>query len=307
MNILYPDRHAVLDRVVHLLMGGWRIADLVSVHGLPTQSTLWRWVRDDPAWRQPLAEAFRQSRSHRRRALTLGRSDFRPDLAAAFLDEVRRGARAADVVRRPGGLTHAVMVRWRREDPDFRAALAAAVRAGRRVRPYRRHPYDEATADRIVLRVDRGESLAEILREPGMPGEHAFRRWRRTVEGLDGAVRIACGRGAAVRARRLTACTPKIVARVERAIVSGATLADLDRRKGFPRAATMYRWLGERPEFAAAVETASRFRDEHLHDDKLDVIATLGKRPLAAVKRDLGRLNHRLANTRKRRPWAHER
>jgi hypothetical protein len=96
------------------------------------------------------------------------------------------------------------------------------------------------------------------------------------------------------RARTAVRCSPALTRRIEYRIIKGASLASLSKEADMPSATSLYRWVRERPDFAAAIAGACRYRDEHFHDQLADLARTAWPtaRPQAhAIAKRLGQLN----------------
>ena len=279
----YPpaDIARLKPRVVGALAAGESLDDVAALPDMPSRPTIRRWARDDPAFAQALAGA-------REVAAERPRFPFDAHVAAAFLAHVREGRPVAWLLRRPDMPHRRRLDAWKADRPDFAAAFseAKALADGERRRlglvhdpgraddrPARRRrsrmTHGEAASDRVILALIRGATLPELTRRPDMPTMKALRRWRREVEGFDGAVRLALAHGRRARgaARARAACSPRVVADVVRAILDGASLHSLGRRSDMPGRTTLYAWVGAHQDFATAVARASRLRDERLLDE----------------------------------------
>jgi hypothetical protein len=265
----YP-RAETQRRVVERLEAGWTINALGREPGFPSQTTVFIWAREDAGFAQRLAQA-RDWRNGLRREAWNQRQGFDPVLADAFLIAVKRGVRVSDLVKRPEGPKRLRLNRWRRERPDFEAALTAAIRLARSVRDgAERWPYDEAVVDRIILRICKGETLPELMADPAMPGRAALARWRRSHPEFAGALKVANRSGYRRRARARRR-SPALLAAIAAHIQGGGSVRSASMAvPGAPSAYSLYLWLKADPAFAGDVAWAKRMRDDLLMDMALD-------------------------------------
>jgi hypothetical protein len=321
------DIPAVKRLILERLSAGQTLAQLEATPGFPSAPTVRKWAREDAGFAAGLgsARALRRGVRVEQRAAWVPARLPRPagapwagmtdhaDAAwgrraweAEFVARLRRGELMGSMLGGGGGQPSRAMVRaWRRERPDFDAAVAAAVRAWRGGARRGRADYDEATADRVVLARAKGATMAEIHADPAMPGKWIVARWRRLVPEFDGALRIARGaRWAGTkrrRANRRLADEALVEAICEHIIWRAGSLRSAARCvAGAPYQGTLYAWRRKHPEFARKVATAMMLRDDVLLDraaevaDGLDVYAGLGPGALSWPKAQLGALWLRL-------------
>ena len=196
-------RQAAVLRVEAGLMRGWTLKSACSQPWAPSIQTLWNWAAEDPGVMIRLRQAREAGRSLRPRwAIERFRYDY--DRVDRFLARVEAGESVAAMQRARTAPEPELIRAWKHMRPEFVARYAAAKRAGaavRRARP--RRPFDPAVADRIVAGVNRGETLAALMRQDGMPGLAALRRWRRTQPEFAFALRLAVTGGRRNRALSL--------------------------------------------------------------------------------------------------------
>ncbi|HVI32049.1 hypothetical protein [Phenylobacterium sp.] len=280
-------------RLLARVEAGWTAEVLAAEPGMPGRSTVKRWAQADPdGFGARLKEAQAQGRAVRRAARRVA-WPFHEARAEALLAAVRRGGRLADLLRDPGGPDRASLRAWTIERPDFAARLAEA-KAFARAHGPAPWPYDEATADRVVLRAMRGARLAEIAADPALPGLRALRGWRRRHPEFDGALRAALKAGARLRGARRSACTPELTERVAALVLAGHSLAAVARLPGMPHPVTLNVWFARRPAFRHAVETARRVRDEALMEEALATALACGPLGVPAARARVAALNRRL-------------
>ncbi|MBL8772581.1 MAG: hypothetical protein JNK30_14455 [Phenylobacterium sp.] len=229
-------------------------------------------TRADPALKARLARAAAWGRQFRPRH-DQARFFYDYDRVDAFLEVVRAGepVRAMQLAGRAPD--QATIRAWKASRPDFVARYAEAKRLGRLAREARaRRPFDPALADRILARVHRGDRLADILREPGMPGPTALRRWKAQDPGF-AAVLAQMKRGGQIRrarARRRGGPTPELADAIGRGLAMGASVTSLCRDADMPSRNTVAAWRRRDPAFDRTVAEALRFRDMIAEDRRFE-------------------------------------
>jgi len=254
-------REGAIRRLVERLEGGWTLHRACQELQAPNYHTVMRWLRADPALRERLRRAQAWGAQFRPR-YNQDRFRYDYDRVDRFLARVRQGEPVVAMQATGEAPDQETIRAWKHMRPEFVAQYEAARRAGaaaRRARP--RRPFDPDVADRIVARVNRGETLAVLMREDGMPGFTALRRWRRTQPGFAFALRLAVKGGQRNRARARAGPSPELTARIGQAIAAGATIQALCARRGMPNIATFYVWQRRYPAFAAVVADARDFQD----------------------------------------------
>lgn len=197
-----------------------------------------------------------------------------PDIAylkALVVARVRAGERVASLWGKPGMPGRATYFHWKATDPAF-AGEMRAIRAGqiaalaaRGKAAYR--PYDAGLAETIYARLwIRGSMAKALAGDARMPCKDIVRRWRDEQPEFDRMIRtVMVGwRRKHAQARppsRATLCTRAMTHRVIEHVAWGGSLASAAREVGMPAISTLYRWMGERPDFARAVWTAYDERD----------------------------------------------
>ncbi|HET6971649.1 MAG TPA: hypothetical protein VFH92_11030 [Phenylobacterium sp.] len=259
--------------------------------GMPCDTTVRNWRRADPAFAEAL-ELAQANRAHRR-------FRFDPVRAEAFLARYRTGEEGIeDILRSPGMISRTAYARYLRDDPTFAEEihrLKAGMEATRRLRFRRpRREWDRAIADRVLVRLGRGEPLKALARtDPTLPCRKTLTRWRRErpefASEMAECLRVGALRRQVAKARR-ERLAPKILDR----LVAGASLHSLSHEPGMPSAHTLYRWVREDPNFAARVNQACDDREEALLEAMLEIADAATPTTLAAAKGRIRRLKRRL-------------
>jgi len=256
-------RDGMVGRLIQRLEGGWTLHRACREPGAPSRQTVHNWTRDDPTLRERLRRAQAWGVQFRPRH-NPDRFRYDYDRVDRFLARVRLGASVEAMQAAREAPDRQTIRAWKLMRPEFVDQYETAKRAAaaaRRTRPRRRRPFDPGVADRIVARVNRGDTLAALVREDGMPGRKALRRWRRTQPGFAFALRLAVKGGQRNRARARAGPGPELTRRIGHAIAAGATIKALCARPGMPNIATFYVWQRRYPAFAAVVGNARDFRD----------------------------------------------
>jgi hypothetical protein len=265
----YP-RAEMQARVIERLEAGMPLRVLEKQPGFPKRQTLHTWGKADPDFAVRLARARAWGKGMRVSAMA--GPVFDAARAEALLVQVRLGWALKDLVKRPEGPKRLLLNRWRRERPDFDADLKAAVWSARKFHGRQKGwPYDEALADRIILRVRRGETLPQVMADPAMPGKDALARWRHSHPEFAGALELAGRSGfrARARARRRT---PELLAAIVAHIEQGGSVRSAAMTvPGAPNISNLRRWLKTDRAFAQDVAWAKQMRDERMADTVLEI------------------------------------
>lgn len=273
----YP-RAEMMVRVCAAVEAGAHLDQVTQRPGWPSRATVFRWARADPAFAQRLTYA-RQWRRGMRISATAG-PVFEPERAEAFLLAVRRGGTIVKLVRRPEWPDRKRLNRWKRERPDFAAALAAVALAARKTGPRKWARYDEDVADEIIRRVAFGEFVRDIETDRSLPGRIDLARWKRMRPDFAEALRIAKLNGQYHRSRKPRRLTPELFDHILTRMTAGACLREVSRDEGMPSYATLMAWKRQGPEFAKMVAWA---REEGAWARGLDEVARVdalvGKTP----------------------------
>ena len=276
---------------------GPTLAQVCRAPDMPDVRSVSNWARADPAFAARLAEARR--RGDLRRV-----GGFDAALAADFVARLRSGEPTASILADPAMPHRRIFNRWKATQAVFAAEVWRAQQTCQTDRMKARwhhhrtlyqRPWDRPTADAIYLRVLRGEPIPKVLADLKL-SRIAFRRWRREQPELDLIMRKAVQIAPRVRGPVRTAryCTPELTWTIEYRILDGASLYSLSKEPGMPSAFTLYRWVRTRPDFAAAIASACRFRDDRYADQVGELAMTRGlaaQPGIHAITKRLGQLN----------------
>ena len=156
-----------------------------------------------------------------------------------------------------------------RESPAAPASGTAGQTA-RAKRDYVRRAYalKVATVQRVCRRVEAGENLTEVCRDPDMPQRSTLVAWLAREPELQAMVEAARAAAVAVFAPRRTyhtwdeAVAAEVLARIE----DGRGLREVCAEPDMPVHSTVTRWLKARPEFATAYRRAREAQADRLFD-----------------------------------------
>ena len=262
---------------------------------LPAADAVRSWARADAAFAEALAGA-------RRRAAWRRLWTFDEAKAEAFLARARAGEPIKSLLGHPGMPSAKQYHRWRTAQPPFAEATFALrqrsnARLGERGRA-RRRDFDQVLADRIIVRMNQGSKLADILAaDPELPGEVRLARWRRAAPDFDRVLRMIV----AAR-RRAPPAVPVSQARAVVAhIIEGGSFASFSRLPGAPSEGVLRRWMRD-PHFAEQVTRACEFREDW-YEDQILLIAERTSGSIREMERATAPLRLQLARLR-RRPGA---
>lgn len=289
----YPNaRQDLLTRVA----AGERLMAVCAETGMPSYGSVYAWAKAEPVFAAELAAA-------RRRGDFIRNGAFDEAKAEALLARLRAGEPITSILRDPAMPSRRVYAYWRATQAPFAEQVYRLnqVRADARVQRGRDRwrPFDQALADAIVVRVSRGELLADILNSAAsLPSRGVVIRWRRLQPEFDQALRFAIRVGRRRRVQGPGRCTPEFTQLVADEIRQGESLASLARRPDMPCLTTLYTWVRKHPAFAAEIAQACEDREDWFTDQVMMLADGPGDfkdryRQIAALKAQLGRLQHR--------------
>ncbi len=265
----YP-RAALQAQVLARLQSGMTTRAVAGLPGYPSRQTLHRWAAADPGFAQALAWT-RALSAGERQGWALAAQGFDEVRAEAFLLAVRRGTPVRELVKRPEGPSRDRLDAWKRARPEFAAALAQSARFAREVHTPAWATFDQTVADRIVLRLSKGETVRQVAADPDLPGETALRRWRRRHPEFNTVLNLAKGSGHRRRMQARSACTPALTEAIAHHIIHGGSLRSAAQAvPGAPHRVTLYGWIRRHRAFAEEIARAKAFRDDMLVDRIID-------------------------------------
>ncbi|MEO8112943.1 MAG: hypothetical protein ABI655_01085 [Phenylobacterium sp.] len=154
-----------------------------------------------------------------------------------------------------GGPSKSALHNWRRADPAFAAALAAA-----RLRGYfrRRLAFDEATAAAFLARLAAGARVEDLLDRPGMPSQKTYQYWRRSQGAFQEALwALRYARRSGASHGRWRAWDEAVADRITLLVRRGAVFRELlGSDPELPCLAVAARWRREHPEWDFALRIA---------------------------------------------------
>lgn len=184
--------------------------------------------------------------------------------------------------------------------PSGRAAPARGRRA------YDRRTYARRVAEvaRVCRRMEGGESLAEICRDPTMPNRSTLMAWaRRYPEFMS---QLAEAREALPEDRRVyhrwsEAIAAEVLARIE----AGRGLAEVCAEPDMPVHSTVTQWLRTRPDFAERYRQAREVQADRLFDLAWRIACEAREEDIRSSKLKIDTLKWRIGRLVPRRygPW----
>jgi transposase-like protein len=175
--------------LVERMRAGEPLRKLARRHGVVERQALNGWKRASPDFALRLEAAKLAGRAARARRLRPLPWPWDEALSDRMVLRVMRGERLIDVARGPDFPCLHVLRRWRRQHPDFDAALKNAIRRGRRAAS--RGRYTPEMAGQVCEAIAAGAALSDIRDDPRLPHDSTIRAWTRTrpdfAARLDGA------------------------------------------------------------------------------------------------------------------------
>jgi transposase-like protein len=297
------DRRALQVEILRRVEAGARLRAVGAGAGTPCAATVRNWARADAVFGEELARARRIGDWRRGYGFDEARAE-------AFLARARAGERVHELLREPGAPGRKLYDRWRAGQAGFaEATFALRARSNAALGEHgraRRRPFDQALADRIIVGLNSGARLEDVLAaDPELPCRPTLRRWRREAPAFDRVLKMmfAAWRsrgggfaGGSRRDRRVPDLTRDIVCE---AIKDGESFASLA-REGLASRTTLRRWYRRDPEFAEAVDEACVFREETLEFELWLAAERVPPGPvremnraIAPITRAIVRLRHR--------------
>jgi hypothetical protein len=198
----------------------------------------------------------------------------------------------AEVLRDPDMPGYRVFRTWRRGDPWFAEEInrvlapKAEAKADRLRARYR--AFDPAVAERLGLRLWKGETLRAVLRsDKAFPSLAVLARWRREEPQFDRMLRVVFEGWRRKRGREASLCTPALTWTIVAALLQGESLRSVSRQPGMPSQGALYSWVRTRPDFAEAVANACEDREDWFREARMSAV---NEREEAALRGRAGRL-----------------
>lgn len=223
----------------------------------------------------------------------------RQAIQKAVIERVRAGATVAAACRGEGFPAVRTFYAWTRRYPALRDELDAALIDGR----WRRtRAFDPEKAAELLARVWASDApLHAILKaDPTLPCYQTLERWRRQEPRFDALLsRLLANWKRLRKARRARARCEALTPAIVDHIREGGSLLSASRAPGMPAANTLYRWMAEHPDFAAAVTRACEDREDW-YLDRMAGLADAGGGATPALRRATAGLSRQLARLRNR-------
>jgi len=164
------------------LRAGEGVRKILSARGAPITAPVYRhWRRTQGAFAE---EVHRLVTDRRRRMSGRPAKAFDPATADRIVLAIGEGLEVQRLGPATGFPSSTVVVRWRKERPEFDLAIRVAVRVRKRRAARARGPSPDLL-DEILDRVREGESLRALCRRPEMPSERILSGWRKVDPQLD--------------------------------------------------------------------------------------------------------------------------
>jgi terminase small subunit-like protein len=193
------------------------------------------------------------------------------ELAERVLDELSAGRTLGEICGDNAMPSEVTVRKWVQEDVDgFAARYRRARQAGHAVIPGQ-VCYSRELADQVTDALASGRTLAEICKEPGMPGTTTVARWvAEDRDGFAGRYRLARQTGHG-RTGQIP-WTPELEELILDGLMSGRTLTDICRDPDMPNIRSVHNWrTQDREGFAARYKRARDIGCETIADEMMDI------------------------------------
>lgn len=173
------------------LRAGEPITSILRDPAMPSRRVYARWRATQAPFQEEI-HRLNADKAARGMARQLNpRRAFEPALADRIVTRVAGGEPLQGLLNSAAGLPcRNVVIRWRKEQPDFDQALHIAIRIGRR-RARTQGRFTPRLTARIVDAIRQGESLASLGRRRGMPCASTLYTWVRTDQAFAAEVAAA--------------------------------------------------------------------------------------------------------------------
>jgi hypothetical protein len=173
-------------------------------------------------------------------------------------------------------------------------------------RDYVRRAYVQKVAmmARVCRRIEGGEDVTEICRDPTMPARSTVMSWTVQHPELRAAMEAAHALSPAVR-RVHVRWSDEVAAEFLARIVDGRGLREVCAEGDMPAHCTVTRWLNERPEFARAYQAARVAQADRLFDLAWRIACETEPAEVAVARLKINTLKWRVGRLapRKYGPW----
>jgi hypothetical protein len=193
------------------------------------------------------------------------------ELAERILDEVRAGRTLGELCRDDELPAECTVRKWVQDDIEgFAARYRRARQAGRYVIPGQLR-YTPEIAEQVTDGLASGQTLAEICKDPGMPGTSTIARWvAEDRDGFAGRYRLArqIGHG---RTGQIP-WTQELEDVILGELMRGRMLTDICRDPDMPSVMSVHNWrTQDRGGFAARYKQARDIGCETIADEVVDI------------------------------------
>ena len=294
-------RPEVRTTILERLAAGERLKHICAEPGMPCHESVTGWMRKDAGFAAEVARARAQGEFRRRLV-------FDEAKAKALLARLAAGEAIASVLRDPAMPSAGTFRYWRATYGAFAEEVhrlnQVKTDAKRERLRGRYRPFDPEVAERLYVRLWKGDHLRAVLRsDKAFPSLAVLTRWRRENPEFDGRMRFVLTGWKKKRGRERCLCTPELTATIVDRLRQGESLRSLSQQADMPSQGAMYNWVRTRPEFARAVAAACEDREDWYRDQMLDLViraAPMSERALTRLTAPLSRQETRL---RKRPGW----
>lgn len=161
--------------------------------------------------------------------------------------------------------------------------------------PRPRVPFTPALADAICRRVQDGESIRAIGRDPDFPPHATIAKWRRVYPEFAAGMADAVAEAGVSRGGRPCRYTDDLAWAIVAGLEAGDTLAEICARPGMPHPSTVTNWFDLHPEFEALYALARQAQIEMIIDNVAELGRHVPRDGVAEAQARLRRLQVRYA------------
>ena len=183
------------EAFLHRYRHGETLEALYRDPALPGRNQIRRWTHLHPPFGEEIGRVKRINAAVRRETRPSPRvaRPYDPAIADRLLYRVGQGQHMKTLHRiDPAFPTPKMVARWRKEQSQFDADLRVNLAVGRSRQRHVAARRCAVVADRLLLRVAEGASLAEAVEAPGLPSRRTLGRWLRANPDFARRMRLAC-------------------------------------------------------------------------------------------------------------------